>query len=78
MPGLTGPRRAVTLVGDATSRAERVAIAHMVQRLSAQFSILDPTLVQRWCGRPIAGSPVTRPASSCRSLSRTPPGTGSG
>jgi hypothetical protein len=30
-----------------TSRAERAAIAHVVQRLSAQFSMLDPGVVQR-------------------------------
>ena len=29
------------------SRAERAAIAHVVQRLSAQFSMLDPAVVQR-------------------------------
>ena len=29
------------------SRAERAAIAHVVQRLSAQFIMLDPALVQR-------------------------------
>jgi len=30
-----------------TSRAERAAIDHVVQRLSAQFSMLDPAVVQR-------------------------------
>jgi hypothetical protein len=29
------------------SRAERTAIAHVVQRLSAQFSMLDSAVVQR-------------------------------
>jgi hypothetical protein len=29
------------------SRAESAAIAHVVQRLSAQFSMLDPAVVQR-------------------------------
>ena len=29
------------------SRAERAAITHVVQRLSAQFSMLDPAVVQR-------------------------------
>ena len=29
------------------SRAERAVIAHVVQRLSAQFSMLDPAVVQR-------------------------------
>ena len=29
------------------SRAERAAIAHVVQHLSAQFSTLDPAVVQR-------------------------------
>ena len=30
------------------SRAERAAIDHVVQRLSAQFSMLDPAVVQRF------------------------------
>jgi len=29
------------------SRAERAVIAHVVQRLSAQFSMLDPAVVER-------------------------------
>ena len=29
------------------SRAERVAVARVVQQLSAQFSMLDPAVVQR-------------------------------
>ena len=38
------------------SRAESAAIAHVVQRLSAQFSMLDPAVVQeahaRFAGHP--------------------------
>ena len=44
---MTGPARAATLVVMPASRAERVAIAHVVQRLSAQFSMLDPAVVHR-------------------------------
>jgi len=45
--GLTGPGRAATLVVMPASRAERAAIDHVVQRLSAQFGMLDPAVVQR-------------------------------
>ena len=43
------------------SRAESAAIAHVVQRLSAQFSMLDPAVVQRVVQEPharFAGHPT--------------------
>ena len=61
------------------SRAERAAITLVVQRLSAQFSLLVPAVVEgvvRDTYRRFDGH--TRPVSSCRSWSRTRPATGSG